>query len=70
MPAARMTADEHPRALNSGESGPVCPARPATEVADNLRRLMLKMYAENISDDGKVTPQPRRCGSSGPGHSK
>jgi len=48
----RMVEDDHPSALNSGE-GSSCPARPATEVAESLRKLMLRMYAANISPDGK-----------------
>ncbi|XP_037089128.1 uncharacterized protein LOC119109561 [Pollicipes pollicipes] len=48
----RMTEDDHPSALNSGESSG-CPPPPAAELAEGLRKLMLSMYADNISDDGK-----------------
>ncbi|XP_043226984.1 uncharacterized protein LOC122384072 isoform X1 [Amphibalanus amphitrite] len=48
----RMTEDDNQGALNSGETAG-CPPLPAGELAENLRKLMLTMYAENISPDGK-----------------
>ncbi|KAF0314525.1 hypothetical protein FJT64_001528 [Amphibalanus amphitrite] len=50
----RMTEDDNQGALNSGETAG-CPPLPAGELAENLRKLMLTMYAENISPDGKTT---------------
>ena len=52
-----MTEDDHQGALNSGETAG-CPPLPAGELAENLRKLMLTMYAENISPDGKVGDDP------------
>ena len=56
----RMTEDDHQGALNSGETAGCAPLA-AGELAENLRKLMLSMYAENISPDGKVRTSGRRA---------
>jgi glutaredoxin len=47
----RLLGDGHLRALNSKLSY-ACVPRPATEVAEDLRRYILEIYAEHLSDDG------------------
>ena len=50
----RLLEDDESTALNSGMSS-VCEPRPAPEVAEELRRLILTLYSKYLSNDGKVT---------------
>ncbi|XP_068755580.1 uncharacterized protein [Montipora capricornis] len=48
----RLLEDDETTALNSGMSS-LCEPRPAPEVAEELRRLILKLYSQFLSKDGK-----------------
>ncbi|CAH3035075.1 unnamed protein product [Pocillopora meandrina] len=48
----RLLEDDESTALNSGMSS-VCEPRPAPEVAEELRRLILTLYSKYLSKDGK-----------------
>ena len=50
----RLLEDDETTALNSGMSS-LCEPRPAPEVAEELRRLILKLYSQFLSKDGKVS---------------
>ncbi|KAL9968655.1 hypothetical protein ACROYT_G020770 [Oculina patagonica] len=48
----RLLEDDESTALNSGMSS-MCEPRPAPQVAEELRRLILKLYSQFLSKDGK-----------------
>jgi len=48
----RLLEDDESTALNSGMSS-VCEPRPAPQVAEELRRLILNLYSQFLSKDGK-----------------
>ncbi|XP_067051078.1 uncharacterized protein [Acropora muricata] len=48
----RLLEDDESTALNSGMSS-VCEPRPAPEVAEELRRLILTLYSKFLSKDGR-----------------
>ena len=50
----RLLEDDESTALNSGMSS-VCEPRPAPEVAEELRRLILTLYSKFLSKDGRVS---------------
>ena len=50
----RFLEDDETSALNSGMSS-VCEPRPAPQVAEELRRLILELYGQFLSKDGKVS---------------
>ena len=52
----RLLEDDESTALNSGMSS-VCEPRPAPEIAEELRRLILKLYGQFLSKDGKVNSE-------------
>ena len=49
----RLFEDDESTTLNSGMSS-LCEPRPAPQIAEELRRLILKMYGQFLSKDGKV----------------
>ena len=49
----RFLEDDESNALNAGLSS-LCDPRPGPEVAEELRRLVLKLYGQFLSKDGKV----------------
>ena len=49
----RFLEDDESNALNSGVTS-LCEPRPAPEVAEELRHLILQLYGEYLSPDGKV----------------
>ena len=49
----RLLEDDESTALNSGMSSD-CEPRPAPQVAEELRRLILNLYNQFLSKDGKV----------------
>lgn len=50
----RLLEDDESTALNSGMSS-ACEPRPAPEVAEELRRLILTLYSKFLSKDGRVS---------------
>jgi len=48
----RLFEDDESTTLNSGMSS-LCEPRPAPQIAEELRRLILKMYGQFLSKDGK-----------------
>lgn len=49
----RLLEDDESTALNSGMSSQ-CEPRPAPQIAEELRRLILNLYNQFLSKDGKV----------------
>ncbi len=49
----RLIEDDDSTALNAGETSQ-CQARPAGELGEDIRRLILKIYSAFLSADGKV----------------
>ena len=49
----RFLEDDENNALNAGMSS-LCEPRPGPEVAEELRHLILRLYAQFLSKDGKV----------------
>lgn len=62
----RLLEDDESTALNSGMSS-LCEPRPAPQIAEELRRLILNLYSQYLSKDGKVIQlaysQPSSLGS-------
>lgn len=50
----RLLEDDESTALNSGMSS-LCEPRPAAQIGEELRRLILNLYNQFLSKDGKVS---------------
>ena len=49
----KLATSDSERALNAGELSK-CAQRPATEVAEEMRRLILRLYGHFLSEDGSA----------------